>query len=231
LLEYLLGVAKAPSTHLWFLWVLFMNTVVLFAVLKLIRVRNWERWENYFVIASMILARTASSDLFGLSDFRLYYPYYAAGFFVCKYADALKAKRKIFYAIGVVGFPLLLLGYRRNELPAFYPFLVNFFGQGGFARFLVSIYKYVIAFLGMAVVAFLLECVRHTRFYIFLCWVGTMTLDIYVCHHYFLNMGLGSGFLQYFSAAVLAFIGSLALTLLILRRFKITRVLLLGQNR
>jgi len=122
-------------------------------------------------------------------------------------------------------------GLSEKRIADILPFSGEFFGQGGFARFLVSIYKYVIAFLGMAVVAFLLECVRHTRFYIFLCWVGTMTLDIYVCHHYFLNMGLGSGFLQYFSAAVLAFIGSLILTLLILRRFRITRVLLLGQNR
>ena len=228
---YLFSVAKSPGSGLWFLWVLFINSVVLFAVLKLVRVKNWERWENYFVIASIVLSRTASTDLFGLSDFKLYYPYYAAGFFAFKYWDVLKARRRIFYAMAIIGFPLLVWGYRRNEFPAFYPFLTQIFGDTGIARLIVSIYKYVIAFLGMALVSFLLECVRRTRVYMFCCWVGMLTLDIYVCHKYFLTMGCGSGIWQYLSAAVIAFIGAVALTVLLLKRFKITRMLFLGQSR
>jgi len=226
---YLWSVAKAPGTHLWFLWNLFINAVVLFLVLKLVRVKNWGRWENYFVIASMLFSRAFSSDYFGLSDFKVYYPYYAAGYFVFKYWDVLKAHRKMIYAFGLISFPLLVLGYRRNELPTFYPFLVNLFGEAGPARLIVSIYKYVIAFAGMALVAFVVDLVRKTPVYIVLCWVGTLTLDIYVCHRYFLNMGAGDGVWQYLSAAVVAFFGSLALTLIVLQRFRITRLLFLGE--
>jgi len=226
---YLWSVAKAPGTHLWFLWNLFINAVVLFLVLKLVRVKNWVRWENYFVIASMLFSRAFSSDYFGLSDFKVYYPYYAAGYFVFKYWDWLIAHRKVIYAFGLISFPLLVLGYRRNELPTFYPFLLNIFGETGLARLIVSVYKYVIAFAGMALVAFLIDLVRKTRLYVFLCWVGTLTLDIYVCHRYFLNFGVGSGVWQYLSAALFGFFGSLALTLLVLRRFRISRLLFLGE--
>jgi len=60
--------------------VLFLNSVLLFSVLKLVRVRNWVRWENYFIIASILLSRTASTDLFGLNEFKTYYTYYAVAF-------------------------------------------------------------------------------------------------------------------------------------------------------
>ena len=231
--SYLFSVAKMPSSGLWFLWVLFINSVVLFIILKIVRVRNWVRWENYFVIASILLSRAASADIFGLSDVRLYYIYYAAGFFVIKYLDVLKANRKIIYAVAIIGYPMLVWGYRRNEMPTFYPFLAQIFGDTGIARLIVSIYKYALAFMGMALVSVLLECVRRTRVNVFLCWVGTLTLDIYVCHIYFLALGLGfgSGAWKCLSAAVIAFVCSTALTLLFLRRFKITRLLFLGQNR
>jgi fucose 4-O-acetylase-like acetyltransferase len=216
---YLWSVVKSPSYGLWFLWVLFFNSVLLFSVLKLVQVRNWLRWENYFVIATILLSRAASADLFGLSELKIYYTYYVAGFFACKYYDVLKANRKIFYAVALIGYPLLVWGYRRNEFPTFYPFLIQIFGDTGLARLM-----------GMALVSFLLECVRRTQLYFFCCWVGMLTLDIYVCHAYFLKIGFG-GTWQYLYATVITFICSIALTLFILRRFKITRLIFLGQSR
>lgn len=227
---YLMNLAKTPSNGLWFLWALFLNSVALFAVLKLVQVGKWARWENYFVIASILISRAASSELFGLSDFKVYYTYYAAGFFACKYYDWLKANRKIFYAISIIGFPLLLLAFRSDKFPAFYPVLQNFFGDTGIARLIASLYKYAIAFMGMAFLSFFLELVRRTRFYTFSCWVGTLTLDIYVCHAYFV-MKCGTEIWQYLVVAAIAFICSVALTLLLLKRFKITRLVFLGQSR
>lgn len=227
---YLWNTAKSPGNGLWFLWVLFLNSVLLFSVLKLVRVRNWVRWENYFIIASILLSRTASTDLFGLNEFKTYYTYYAVGFFVFKYFDVVKAHRKIFYAISIVAFPLLLMGFQRTGLPAFYPYLAQIFGDTGLARLFVSIYKYALAFVGMALLSFLLELVRQTGFYRFACWVGTLTLDIYVCHIYFI-VACGDALWQYLAVSVFAFICSIALTLLLLKRFKITRLLFLGQSR
>lgn len=228
--EYLLNLVIMPSNGLWFLWALFLNSVVLFSVLKLVQARNWERWENYLVIASILLSRAASSEYFGLSDFKVYYTYYAAGFFACKYYDWLKARRKIFYAISIVGFPLLLLAFRSDKFPTFYPLLQNIFGDTGLARLIVSIYKYAIAFMGMAFLSFLMELVRRTRFYTFCCWVGTLTLDIYVSHGIFI-MRCSPVIWQYLVVAAVAFACSVALTVLVLKRFRITRLIFLGQTR
>ncbi len=213
-----------------FLWVLILTSIFLFAVLKLIRVKHWTRWENYIILASILLSRLANTENFGLSEFRTYYPYYAAGFFACKYYPFLRDHRKIFYALGVVLFPLLLAAFQRTGFPSFYQDLVQFFGSAGLPRFLVSIYKYALAFAGMALVSFLMELVRRTKFYGFTCWVGTLTLDIYVCHSYFV-LGSGEALWQLTAMAVFAFFASLALTLLVLKRFRITRLLFLGQTR
>lgn len=226
---YLLNLAKFPANGLWFLWALFLNSVVLFAVLRLVRVKHWERWENHLVIASMILSRFASTEYFGLADFKVYYTYYAAGYFVCKYYDWVKARRKIFYAISIVAFPPLLMAFQSDKFPSFYPLLQEFFGATGIARLIVSIYKYAIAFAGMGVVSFLLELVRRTRFYAFCAWTGLFTLDIYVIHGIF-SWRCAPVLWQYALVAASMFTGSLALTILVLRRFKITRLVFLGQK-
>jgi fucose 4-O-acetylase-like acetyltransferase len=231
-LAYVWSVVKAPGSGLWFLWVLFINSTFLFFVLKLVEINHWKRWENYFVVAAILFSRLASADIFALSEVKVYFPYYAAGFFAYKYYDVLKAKRKIFYAVALIAFPVLVFGYRRNEFPTFYPMLQQIFGETGIARLIVSIYKYAVAFAGMAFSSFLLELVRKSRLYAVLCWVGTLSLDIYVCHATFIFLpGFGSGGWQYFSVGLMAILGSLALTLLVLKRFRITRMLFLGENR
>ena len=230
LLAYLFNLTKSPAGGLWFLWVLFLNSFLLFAVLKVARFKNWLRWENYFVIAAILLSRTASADFLGLSEVKQYFPYYTAGFFACKYLDVIKTKRKIIYAVAVIAFPFLVLGWKRNEFPTFYPVLLQFFNDKGTARLIVSIYKYAVSFLGIAFSSFILTGIKGTRVYWFLCWLGTLTLDIYVCHGYFI-FGFGSGVWQYLSAALVTLALSCILTLLLIKRFKITRLLLLGQSR
>ena len=231
LFPYLWSIVKSPGKGLWFLWVLFFNSAFLFTVIKVVRIKNWVRWENYFVIAAIVVARTASADIFGLSECRLYFPYYAAGFFAYKYYDFLIAKRKIIYAMVLVVFPLLLVGWRRNAFPTFYPVLLQIFGETGIARFIVSIYKYMVAFSGMFFSSFLVELARKIRLYNFFCWMGILSMDIYVCHGNFIYLrGLGEGGIRYFSVGVAAIMGSLALTLFLLKRFRITRMLFLGEK-
>ncbi len=230
LVAYFFNLIISPASGLWFLWVLFINSIILFTVIKFVQIKNMLRWENYFILAAILLSRTASADVLGLSEVKQYFPYYASGYFVFKYLDALKARRKIIYAIAIIAFPIMVLGWKRNEFPTFYPAMLQLLNDPHIARLIVSIYKYAVSFLGIAFSSFLLERIRGTHFYLFFCWLGTLTLDIYVCHSYFL-VEIGNGTLQYICAAVIATILSIALTLLIMKRFKITRLLLLGQNR
>jgi len=226
--RFMLNLAIAPNP--WFLWVLFLNSTILFSVLKLVEIREWNRWENYFVIASILLVRAAfSTNLFLLSEVRLYYPYYAAGFFAFKYYDELKARRNLLYAAAVVLYPILAVCYVGYAFPIFYPYLLQFTNEK-FSRLIVSVYKYAVAFAGIAFWSFVLERLRKTKFYLFLCWTGTISLEIFVCHDLFIAR-LGNSGLLYVASTLIAFAGSLALTLLIIKRFRITRLLLAGQNR
>jgi fucose 4-O-acetylase-like acetyltransferase len=226
---YFLDLAKSPGRGLWFLWVLFLNSTLLFGALKLARYKNQQHRENYFVIGAILLSMVFSSDFLALADVKQYFPYYATGFFVSKYRDAFKGRKKMIYAICLVAFPLLVLGWKRNDLPLFYPALLQFIDNQPIARLIVSIYKYAVAFTGFGFCSFWLDSIRKTRLFLVFCWLGIFTLDIYVCHSYFL-IGFGRGVIQYFSAAFIAMVLSLALTILIMKRFKITRLLLLGQR-
>jgi len=221
---------KSPSAGLWFLWVLFLNSALLFGALKFARYKNWQHRENYFVIAAILLSMAASPDFLALSEFKQYFPYYAAGFFVYKYLAVIKARRNMIYASALIGFPVLVFGWQRNAFPTFYPALLHMLNNESVARLIVSVYKYAVSFLGFAFCSFLLERIRGTHVYGFLCWVGTLTLDIYACHSYFLVI-FGRGNVQYLATAFVGIVLSIALTVIVMKRFKITRLLLLGQNR
>ena len=226
---YFFDLAKSPGRGLWFLWILFLNSALLFGALKLARYKKQQHRENYFVIAAILLSLTASADFLALADVKQYFPYYAAGFFACKYRDALKARRKIIYLVAAVAFPLLAFSWKRNAFPTFYPVLLSSLNNEDIASMIVSIYKYAVAFGGIALCSFVLERIRQSWLYSFLSWLGTLTLDVYACHDYFL-FEFSNATWWYFSAAVVSLFLSLALSLLLLRRFKITKLLFLGQT-
>lgn len=230
LTTYLIDLVKYPDRGAWFLWVLFLNSTILYCVLKIMRIKNLERWENYAVIGAIIATRALSTDLLALAMVKQYFLYYSAGFFVYKYIDVLKRKRKIIYALAVVFFPILVLGWKRNAFPLFYPALLQLINDPHMARFIVSIYKYAVSFLGIIFTSFVLERIKASSLYPVLCWLGTLTLDIYLSHGYF-RVRLGDGPLPYFSVFIISLAASLALSLLVFKRFKITRLLLLGQAR
>ena len=229
LFSHLYLLMESPANGLWFLWVLFWSSLLLFAALKIARYKNWLRWENYFVVAAIILSRIPSTNFLGFAEIKAYFIYYAAGFFVCKYLDVLKAKRKIIYAVAIVTFPVLVLGWKRNAFPTFYPIFLSSLNNEDIARLVVSIYKYAVSFGGIALCSFILERIRQSWLYSFLSWLGMWTLDIYACHSYFL-FEFSNAIWWYFSAAGVSLFFSLALSFLLLRRFKITKILFLGQT-
>jgi fucose 4-O-acetylase-like acetyltransferase len=225
---YFFDLAKSPGRGLWFLWILFLNSALLFGALKLARYKKQQHSENYFVIAAILLSLTASADFLALADVKQYFPYYAAGFFVCKYRNAIKARREIIYLVAVAVFPLLVLSWKRDAFPTFYPGLLHFLNED-IAKLVVSIYKYTVAFGGIALCSFIMERIRQSWLYSFFSWLGMWTLDIYACHSYFL-FELSNAAWWYFCAAIMSLFLSLALSFLLLRRFKITKILFLGQT-
>jgi fucose 4-O-acetylase-like acetyltransferase len=159
-----------------------------------------------------------------------YLVFYAAGFLAAKHRAALGPWRDRILAPAAVLFPLLVPFWRQNELPRFYPWLLEFLGTAGPARLLASIYRDAVAFAGVGATAFVLTRTALPRMRALLSRLGTLTLDVYVSHALFLT-GFGAGWTLYLSSAAAGLLMSLALTILVLRRWRPLRVLFLGLDR
>ncbi|MDQ5984330.1 MAG: hypothetical protein CSYNP_00023 [Syntrophus sp. SKADARSKE-3] len=228
LISYFIALYQSPDRGLWFLWVLFINTSILSIILQIVRVKNWLQWEDYFVVAAIIASRAIPSiEVLGFSEVRYLFLYYAAGYLVYKHIDTVKNFKTLLQFFTVIAFPLLVIFWRRNEPPTFYAPMMQLI-QEPYVKLAASIYKYSVAFAGMVFMSFIIDRIRGWRGYACLCWLGTMTFDIYVSHGYFL-FGIGHGIPKYISAAGAATFLSLILSFVLLRRFKLLKLLFLGQ--
>jgi fucose 4-O-acetylase-like acetyltransferase len=220
----------APAVGLWFLWVLFLASGILFLAIRGMRKAGWEKWEDAAVILAVFAVRLIRTDWLAVPEVQHHLIFYAAGFLVSKYRFALSTSWNRLPIVAAVLFPLLAPFWRQNELPRFYPWLVDFLGTAGPARLIASVYKDLVAFCGIGMAAFILQAAARSRIQAALCRLGTLTLDIYVSHALFLT-GFGGGWTLYLTSAGAGFLLSLALTLLLLRRFKPLRVVFLGLDR
>ena len=225
-----LQLLHAPAIGLWFLWVLFLASGVLFLVIRGVRSAGWEKWEDAAVTLAVFAVRLIRTDWLAVPEVQHHLIFYAAGFLLAKHRSALAPWQYRVLVPAALLFPLLAPFWRQNELPRFYPWLVDFLGAAGTARFVASVYKDLVAFAGIGMTAFVLQSATRNRFYAILCWLGTLTLDVYVSHALFLT-GFGREWTLYLSSAGAGLFMSLALSLLVLRRFRPLRVLFLGLDR
>jgi|GEM_PF-491085 len=225
-----LDLLHAPAVGLWFLWVLFLASGILFLAIRGMRRAGWEKWEDAAVILAVFAVRLIRTDWLAVPEVQHHLIFYAAGFLVSKYRSALSPSWNRLPIAAAILFPLLVPFWRQNELPRFYPWLVDFLGASGPARLVASVYKDLVAFCGIGMAAFVLQWAARTRIQAALCRLGTLTLDIYVSHALFLT-GFGQGWTLYLTSAGAGFLLSLALTLLLFRRFKPLRVVFLGLDR
>ncbi|MGV8081486.1 MAG: acyltransferase family protein [Syntrophales bacterium] len=225
-----LELLHAPAIGLWFLWALFLASGILFLAIRGMRSAGWEKWEDAAVILVVFAVRLIRTDWLAVPEVQHHLIFYAAGFLVSKYRSALSPSWNRLPIAAAILFPLLAPFWRQNELPRFYPWLVEFLGASGPARLAASVYKDLVAFSGIGMVAFVLQSEARSRIQAALCRLGTLTLDIYVSHALFLT-GFGREWTLYLSSAGAGLIMSLALSLFLLRRIKPLRVVFLGLDR
>jgi fucose 4-O-acetylase-like acetyltransferase len=227
LLHYWLFLVKEAPAGLWFLWVLFINSVVLFPIIKFSAAKKIGTWEVPLIIAAVLIVRSTGSDMLGLPEIRSYLPYYVGGYLTHRYWSSLKDYKLLFQYIALLAFPLLVAAWKRNEAPLFYPALLQALGSERVTRAILSVYKYAVCLSGIVFTSFIIEKIREARAYKFLCWLGTLTLDIYVCHGYFL-IAFGNETTRIITASLLGLILPVTLSLFVLRRSRILGTLFLG---
>jgi fucose 4-O-acetylase-like acetyltransferase len=219
----------SPDWGLWFLWVLFLNFILLAGALRA------ERYLKFLALpAFWLLLQFSPTNNFGISLLKWHFTFFALGYLAHRHAGILKRYRKPVALISLVCFPLLAWGWHRVGPPDLLGPLsmeLSWLHIDWALEPLLAAYTYIVPLLGIFAawtVMSILPLQAPTFFRLFQ-WLGAYTLDIYVSHQYLLRFGVGDGVVLVMTAFAVGLVGSLAISFLIVRRNEITAHIFLGK--
>ncbi len=237
LFTHIKRIVVAPDYGLWFLWVLFLNFCAL-ACMKYLT--KWLHLYSYpLVWLALFIIPTGK---YGIGHMRWHLPFVVAGYLIYAYRDRLMRYRRVALAFSVVAFPLLVVSWRRLNVPGYMDWFETRLIAHGWARLeignLITIhvnqwvtlfYKYLVPFVGIGFVYWFFSLPFQKKLYPFFAFLGLYTLDIYVTHIYFLRYTYGdSMWLMIFTGAISGLLYSFVLGFVVLRNVDILNRLFLG---
>jgi len=206
-------VAIYPQNGLWFLYLLFTCSLVLFVC----RGRWW------LMLITLILINQIDAPYFqyvGIRTTAWWFIFVGMGYLVAKYKEWYVWDTKWMFIVGLILYPVLFAvtcSYNELKVPAF---------TNGDMVF--STYRMFMAFFGILWAFSIAKILLRVRYLGRLtCWLGTMTLGIYVSHWLFVRLIDGSGIIGALLTALVCLIGSTVVVYLI-NKIPIVRNLLLG---
>lgn len=169
---------KSPDFVVWFLYVVFVCTVIVF-----IGKRLFDKQIFVYFIAVSILINSLPINALGIGRTKLYLPIFLFGYCIAMY------KEVYFEYIKYMLIPSIV----------FYIFMFNRWS------FLSSkIYQWSIAFAGITIIYYLVKHVRIKTIDDILSFLGKYSLEIYLAQALCLNIGIGSGLLKIVSIFITA---------------------------
>jgi fucose 4-O-acetylase-like acetyltransferase len=225
--EYLVLLGKSPDFGLWFLWILFLNYLVLSLILLFKRIPvEWS------IVGGAILIKALPIYTLGFGLLKWHFPFFAIGYLVSKHRDKVKAFAVPLGVIALVVYPLLFMSWNRTSGPTFLPELQMLLVSNHMEYLLnliLIIYYNLVDLTGIILVYFFVTALKPLRIYQLLSWLGTVTLDIYVSHQFFL-FSLTQGVIGILLKAIVALVLSLGLSFGLLRRVPLLSKLFLGKR-
>ena len=226
---YIMRWIKSPDYGLWFLWVLFINFCILFAVQRSAGVVG-DKAESLTLLATVFFLQLLPINVLGLGLVKWHFIFFGAGYYISGAKERYVTSWKYLSRISIVCFPLLALTWYRAHGPSFEGSMNNLFNSMSIpgAPLLLFAYRFVVPFLGIAFAFSLIPSSGKTRLYSMLTFLGIITMDIYVVHQNLL-FGFGTGMWKATSAFAIA----LALSVLvsfILRKSKLLSLVFLGRK-
>ena len=145
----LILVLKYPDNGgLWFLWVLFLNYVVLFLSLK-ISSRKEEVFMVLFFIFIIVFVHFSGFNYLGISLLRWHLPFYLFGYVTSKHIGKLSGVLKVSGIASLIIFPIVVSFWSRTGNPTFYDLL----GLSSTMKLIICyVYKYTVPVLGILAV-------------------------------------------------------------------------------
>jgi len=214
--ENLWKAAKYPQNGLWFLYLLFTCSLVLFVC----------RGKWWLMLIALILINQVDAPHFqyvGIRATAWWFIFVGAGYLVAKHKDWFVGDTKWLFRIGLVVYPILFaLTWDYNELK--FPAFTN-------GDMMFSTYRMIMAFLGILWAFSLAHVLLKIKYFGRLtCWLGTLTLGIYVSHWVFIKFGFGDGYVSALSAAFMSLFGS-AIMVYLISKIPVARNILLGSTK
>ena len=176
----------SPYRGLWFLWVLFMNYLVLFVSMKISRKRE-DIVMLVMLIGFNVWMSKMSESYLGLAPMCWFLLFYLLGYMTSKYEWASK---KIFHILGVISlivFPVLVSFWeRKNCIP-----LSELMNQELNVRNTLNwLYGIIVPLTGILSSYTLFSWLMKTRFYFKNSFIllGNISLEIYSTHFYLFSL-------------------------------------------
>lgn len=189
-------IVKDPGNGYWFLWILFLNCIFLFAFKKIIEICKLEKYEGVLILAGGVLLRrvilkSAISRYLGLSLVAWYIIFYLGGYLCKKYSPHLQwLKRKGIALILCTVFLMLSLLWRRMEEPIYNLIIKDYIHNATFATWICQILTFAVPFLGIYSMHIFIRMLPDL-FIKGLAVLGRYTLEIYILHGYYLTNWIG----------------------------------------
>lgn len=233
LLEYIKNLIFHVDNGLWFLWIVFLLRIIFFVIGK---ISNYLSLKNNFKIELLMLVilyfmiNIIPFGVLGIGLLKKYYIYFFIGYIINKLYKTIKIN-KVVYLIVVILFIILSSQWSRVNPPLFYN---EFISQKGFILKILALYIYplITALAGTLAIYKLTKFINIKNIYIseLLIYLGKNSLIIYAIHYYFISITK----IRYIAISILVnFIIAIILSIIlfrILKKFKFTKKILLGEN-
>ena len=212
-LKSVVEVLKSPDHGLWFLWVLFLNILVLFISLRITKKREEFILLGFFVLINLVVPLTGFTIL-GMAALSKLLLFYSLGYVLNKHASKLNKPLSFACYFSIVTYPVLVVFWSRSGVPAFSTHieLAHPIKAG-----IIWIYNQIVPITGILATYKLFELVVKFEFFLkrSLILLGKISLEIYSTHFYFFSFTYLLGFITMDFKILLTFIVTLAGTLLI----------------
>lgn len=203
---------------LWFLWILFLNFILLTISVRLTPIlKGWS-----FVLI-IVLSQFLPNEIFGFNLLKYFVIFFISGYLASKYIESIKRNKYInVFNTLILYLICILFLYKKNLIASTINLTPDVF------HFIQAI---LIPFFSILLLFLIFNYIKKLKILIIFSWLGQYTIDIYVLSIFFINICL---FLKFKTHFLVAFILTMAFSIIfsyIIRQFRITRILLLGQSQ
>ena len=181
-----LKILASPYRGLWFLWVLFMNYLVLFVSMKISRKRE-DIAMLVMLIGFNIWMSGLNESYLGLAPLCWFLLFYLLGYMTSKYEWSNKKAFHVLGIVSLIAFPILVSHWaRKNCIPL--SELMN--RELNIQHILDWLYGIIVPLTGIISTYTLFRWLLKTRFYFknSLILLGNISLEIYSTHFYLFSL-------------------------------------------